>query len=389
MTDCLEVHYFKVSSLRGQKMRNNLIEAYVRLLMETSNPTKPLWNQKQIEAGWNVNDGCMLKALLEFYRVTKNQLYLDYVVAYTNTVIQEDGSIPSLKIENYSLDDFSESRILFDLYEFTNDEKYKNAIEYSYEQLLNQPRTYEGAFWHKARCPHQMWLDDLFMGQVFNMRYETKMNQGSNYSDIQLQYEIAHKQMYDAKTGLYHHAYDASKNAFWCDKETGLSLGYHLRACGWFVMSLVEVLANINPTTENIGFYQRLLSEAIVGLLAYQDPKTKLFYNVPNQPNKKGNYLECSGSAMIAYTLMKGARLKLLPDECHAMGAGIFKSICEHFLVLDQAEIHLTGICSSNSLGGNALANDGSFDYYCSLPVISDDARGVGPFLLAYLEMIR
>lgn len=32
---------------------------------------------------------------------------------------------------------------------------------------------------------------------------------------------------------------------------------------------------------------------------------------------------------------------------------------------------------------------DGSFEYYMSEPVVSDDAKGVGPFLLAYTEMRR
>ncbi len=372
---------------------NELIENYVKRLMKESTPLLPVWNVErlrgQIDPGWNYIDGCMLKALLEFYRVKKDQAFLDYVVSYANHFITEDGTIPTLHIERYSLDDLSESRILFDLYDFTNEEKYAKAIEYSYEQILNQPRTYEGAFWHKARYPHQLWLDSLFMGEVFYMRYETKLNQCQNYADIKAQYEIAYKHMYNPKTGLYYHAYDASKNSFWCDKETGLSKGYWLRACGWYVMSLVEVLANIAPMDDSISFYQRLLSEAIVGLLQYQDPKTRLFYNVPNEPKREGNYLECSGSAMIAYTLLKGARLKVLPDECHSIGAAIFQSICENFLKIENGKPTLTGICLSAGLGGHSLSNDGSFEYYCQEPVVNDDAKGSAAFLLAYLEMIR
>ncbi len=31
----------------------------------------------------------------------------------------------------------------------------------------------------------------------------------------------------------------------------------------------------------------------------------------------------------------------------------------------------------------------GTYDYYMSEPVVKDDAKGVGPFLLAYTEMRR
>ena len=31
----------------------------------------------------------------------------------------------------------------------------------------------------------------------------------------------------------------------------------------------------------------------------------------------------------------------------------------------------------------------GTYDYYMSEPVVEDDAKGVGPFLLAYTELLR
>lgn len=32
---------------------------------------------------------------------------------------------------------------------------------------------------------------------------------------------------------------------------------------------------------------------------------------------------------------------------------------------------------------------DGTYEYYMSEPVVEDDAKGVGPFLLAYTEIRR
>jgi unsaturated rhamnogalacturonyl hydrolase len=48
----------------------------------------------------------------------------------------------------------------------------------------------------------------------------------------------------------------------------------------------------------------------------------------------------------------------------------------------------LGGICLVAGLGGKEM-RDGSYDYYMSEPIVKDDAKGVGPFLLAYTEMLR
>ena len=48
----------------------------------------------------------------------------------------------------------------------------------------------------------------------------------------------------------------------------------------------------------------------------------------------------------------------------------------------------LGGICLVAGLGGNAR-RPGTYDYYMSEPIVEDDAKGVGPFLLAYTELLR
>ena len=47
----------------------------------------------------------------------------------------------------------------------------------------------------------------------------------------------------------------------------------------------------------------------------------------------------------------------------------------------------LGGICLVAGLGPENKPNrDGSFDYYMSEQIVEDDAKGVGPFVLAYNE---
>ena len=58
------------------------------------------------------------------------------------------------------------------------------------------------------------------------------------------------------------------------------------------------------------------------------------------------------------------------------------------FLTDENGNLHLYGICLVAGLGG-ANRRPGNYDYYMSDPVVKDDAKGVGPFLLAYTEMLR
>lgn len=370
---------------------NKLIENYIKKLMEDSIPFNPLWNVEILrgkEPSWNYIDGCMMIALLELYKIRKDLKYLNFVINYVDYFINEDGTIKGYDPKNYSLDDMSESRILFDLYKYTKNEKYMRAIKYTYTQIFNQPRNYLGNFWHKPRHPHQIWLDGLFMAMPFYMRYETEINNKLNYTDIHHQYENVHKYMYNKKMKLYYHGLDPSRTIFWADKQTGLSKGYWLRATGWFIISLIDVIDYMDKTNSDFKFYKKLFKEALDGILKYQDKESKMFYQVPEQGSRVGNYLETSGSAMISYAILKGVRLNILNKKYKQIGIDIFNGITNKYLKEENSTIRLDGICLLAGLG-NDKKRDGSFEYYISEPIVSNDAKGVAPYLLAYIETIR
>lgn len=56
---------------------NAILDRYIQQLMETSTPEAPAWNIEKIRAGkkntWNYIDGCMIKALIELYGITKDE----------------------------------------------------------------------------------------------------------------------------------------------------------------------------------------------------------------------------------------------------------------------------------------------------------------------------
>ena len=372
----------------------NQIERYVERIMAESAPDKPLWNIEKIKEGkingWNYIDGCMMIALLNLHRITGENRYYEFAENFLDYYVFEDGSLRGFKEEDYNLDNICEGQVLFDVYRISGKEKYRKAIDTLYGQILRQPRTHEGNFWHKAIYPNQVWLDGLYMAQVFYTRYTTEFENCGNYEDIRTQFRNVRQRMYDEKTGLYRHGYDASKTAFWAG-ENGCSQNPWLRSLGWFSAALIDVTAQLMP--EHADFKNEMVSiaqELARNLLAYIDKESGMLWQVPNQVGREGNYPETSGSAMVAYFYLKGARLGILDKSYAKVGADIFHSICQRYLTETDGKLNLGGICLVAGLGPeNNRRRDGSYEYYISEPIVENDAKGLAPFLLCYTELIQ
>jgi len=368
------------------------IDSYVLGLIEKSSPEKTAWNIERARqdkpASWNYIDGCMLTALLEMSRILGDSRYADFVEMFVDSFIGGDGAIRTFESDKQTLDDINEGRVLFPLYEMTGKEKYRLAAENLRKALDNQPRTHQGSWWHKAIYPNQVWLDGIYMAQVFSALYEKHFGQG-DYSDIISQLRIVRAHMFDEGKRLYYHGYDASRSAFWADKETGLSQSFWLRAMGWYAIALAD-LAEILPQGAEQSEVAALLSEMLQGVAAYADEATGMYWQVVDQAGREGNYLETSGSSMIAYAMLKAARLGILPKEYAAKGQKTFDGIVKTYLTFHDEGIDLGGICLVAGLGPeNNRRRDGSYGYYISEPIVTNDAKGVAPLVLAYTEIRR
>lgn len=369
------------------------IESYIERLIDGSSPDRPLWNIEKIKLGkppaWNYIDGCMITALLSAAEITGDKKYSDFAEKFINYYISDDGSIRGYTIDNFNLDDINEGRVLFDLYSATGKEKYKNAILLLREQLEKQPRTITGSFWHKKIYPHQVWLDGIYMAQVFYVRFQQEFGGGS-ITDTMHQIRNVRQYMFDEDKKLLYHGLDCSKSIFWADKKTGLSSSFWLRAIGWFTVALADIIGYLDDGADRdeiCGIFR----EVIAGIEQYADPETGMYWQVVDQGGREGNYLETSGSSMIAYAMMKGARLGVLDKKYAQQGRKTFDGICEKYLKFDDnGELNLGGICLMAGLGPDGdRRRDGSFEYYISEPVVENDAKGVAPFVLCYTEVKR
>ena len=368
------------------------IDAYVLRLIRESSPQRTIWNVERIRQGkpasWNYIDGCMMTALLAMSDITGEAQYFDFAEHFIDDFVAEDGSIRSYEPEKFNLDDINEGRVLFSLLEKTGKEKYRKAAALLRRQLEQQHRTYEGNFWHKAIYPNQVWLDGIYMAQPFYALYEKHLGSG-DFRDTVSQIETVRSRMFDEEKHLYYHGYDASRSAFWADPVTGRSKNFWLRSIGWFAVALADLL-EILPEGEDREKLGKIFAELMEGAARYADEETGLYWQVVDQGGREGNYLETSGSSMLAYAMLKGVRLGALDKEYAAKGQKTFRGIVEKYLSFTDGDLNLGGICLVAGLGPETnRRRDGSYEYYISEPVVANDAKGVAPFLLCYTEIKR
>ena len=281
------------------------IDAYIDRLISGSSPEAPLWNIESIKGGksphWNYIDGCMITSLLEIGRITGDSKYFNFAESFIDYYVRADGTILGYEMEKFNLDDVNEGRVLFELYSKTGKQKYLRAIHLQAEHLRRQPRTNTGNFWHKAIYPNQIWLDGLYMAQVFATLHARELG-GRDYSDVLMQIKNVAKYMRDPVSGLYYHGLDCSRTVFWADAETGLSRNFWLRSIGWFTVALVDII-EICTDAEVVEEISEIFRDLIASLLPYRDSESGMYWQVVDRPGDPGNYLETSGSCMIAYAM--------------------------------------------------------------------------------------
>lgn len=372
-------------------MDYSIIDKYIDRLINETKPEAPIWNIENIRQGkepaWNYIDGCMMTSLYTIYKQSGDKKYLNFIDEFVDYYVFDDGSIRGYKLETYNLDNLNEGRILFDLYRETGKEKYRKAIDLLHRQIVEQPRTEYGNFWHKAIYPNQVWLDGMYMSEVFYTRYVAEF--GGDFSEIVKQFKSVFDHMYDKQKRLYYHGWDCSKQAFWADKQTGLSKNFWLRSIGWYCVALTDVLSYLpEGETETKAELGKIFKETIEGLEQYIDPETNMFWQVVDHIGREGNYAETSGSSMLAYAMLKGARLGYIDKRFAKVGEQVFNGICGKYLKETDGKLNLGGICLVAGLGPETnRRRDGSYEYYISEPVVENDAKGTGPFVMAYTEI--
>lgn len=347
--------------------------------------TPRLHEEKGHQGKWSYDYGVVLKGFELLWKQTGERKYFQYVQDNMDHFVQED-EIRGYRVDEYNIDHINNGKLLFPLYRETGLEKYRRAADLLRQQLLAHPRTSEGAFWHKQIYPYQIWLDGLYMGAPFYLEYLLTFEDGQGLDDVTKQFILCEKHTKDAATGLLYHAWDEKRAQPWCDPETGLSPNFWGRSMGWFVMALADVLELLPKEHKDYKELVRIYRDALTALRSYQDQGSGVWYQVVNQGGRKGNYLEASASSMIVYAMAKGRRLGLLDDSWdEALDRGFHGLITEFVLETKEGWVNLNKNCMVAGLGG-ADQRDGTYAYYISEPIITNDQKGLGAFLQACAE---
>jgi unsaturated rhamnogalacturonyl hydrolase len=336
---------------------------------------------------WNYELGTLLDGMDAMWYNSADRTYYQYIKQSVDQFVTPDGRILTYDPSAYSLDNVLLGRQLLLLYRVTQDKKYYTAATALRQQLVSQPTNASGGFWHKQIYPEQMWLDGLYMAEPFFAEYASVSQQTQDFAEITKQFVLVEQHMRDPETGLLYHGWDESKQQSWANKTTGNSSSFWARGMGWYMMALVDSLPYYPESDPGRAQLLAILNRTAEAVARYQDPETGLWYQVLDKPGVQGNYFESSASCMFTYALARGVRLGYLPQRYAENAARSWQGIQKQFVQKNSdGTLTLTGTVKAIGLGG-AYHRDGSYSYYVSSPVVSNDPKGIGAYLLAGSEM--
>ncbi len=356
---------------------------------------------------WSYVMGIELEAMLDTYLRYGGEDILHYCREYTDTMINARGEIRSYRLEDYNLDQIRTGHFVACMYRLHPERKNLLALQTLMRQLKKQPRTEQDkVFWHKAIYSYQVWLDGIFMGLPFYTMVARDLYKAKAVrticDDAVDQICATYRRTFDPATGLNRHAWDETKEMFWADPVTGQTQHCWGRAQGWFSMALIELLDALPTDYARRAEVIDLLQRDLDAVIRWQDRESGVWYQVMDAPGRTGNYLESTCSSMFAYVLLKAFNKGYLGEKYRDAGIRAYKGILRHFVrVNDDQTLSLTHCCQVAGLGPGVSASvlkaapqvkenrrrDGSFGYYISEPVRDNDAKGVGPFIWASLEI--
>ena len=367
------------------------------IMKPTSSQKINTWSARMVEStlqryiqkdfSWNYDHGLQVLAIQKAGETTGEERYLKFVADWIDHFIQPDGTIRTYRLEEYNVDLVNSGKLLFGAYERTDAARYRKAIETLREQMRTHPRNNAKGFWHKKIYPYQMWLDGIYMTGPFLSEYAMRFNEPETFDDVTYQITLIERHTRDPKTGLLYHAWDESKQQRWCDPETGLSKYFWGRAVGWFVMAIVDVLDHLPRNHARRPELIAVLDKIAAAVVKVQDKGTGLWYQILDLPEREGNYLEASASTMFVYAFAKGVRNGYLAQDYLLSARRGYHGLLQNLIKIDpQGLLTLEKVCGGAGLGGEPY-RDGSFEYYVTEKIIPNDPKGVGPFILAALEM--
>jgi rhamnogalacturonyl hydrolase YesR len=336
-------------------------------------------------SGWTYTTGLLMQSMDDLSAAVGDRRFADYARRTIDSYLTADGTILTFDAGEFNIDSINSGKMLQRLWSRDPNPRYRAAIGALAAQLANHPRTSEGAFWHKQRYPHQLWLDGVYMGMPFLAGVGVMDGDAHKVEEAVREFTIARSHLRDPRSGLYYHAWDEAKAQSWADPQTGRSRFFWGRALGWFAMALVDILDVIPPEKSELRApLLEMIPELADSLVRHQDA-TGVWFEILDMPGEPGNYREASASAMFTYFLAKAINKDYLSASFEPAALKAYAGLVDEFVsVHADGSFHLTNVCE---VGGLGYGRDGSYRYYMSERVIDNDPKGLGPAIMAGLQV--
>ncbi len=287
---------------------------------------------------WTYVNGYLLDGFDKLYRASGDRRYFEYLKRYADSFVDGEGRIglrdakgvfQELRFE--AVDDILTGTILVDLYEHTKDERYRTAAGRIRKAFDDYPRNSDGGFWHGRSLPGEMWIDGVFMGQLFLARYGQASGDGPYcFDEVVRQITVFAGHCRKGDSGLYYHAWAArpelatvvgdhrpARETLWADPKTGLSSEVWSEGLGWYALLLADTLAALPPEHPRRAEVVDIFTRLAEGLRRTQDPESGRWFQVVDKGNRGDNWTDTSGSAMFTYAIRKGIDLGLLDRKVY------------------------------------------------------------------------
>lgn len=256
--------------------------------------------------------GYMFEAMDRLYLRTGDKRYLDFMKAYIDNFVDEEGNYKGDRLTN--LDNFMTGASFCTLYARTGEEKYKKAALDILSHVADYPSS-DGQFWHGNKSPN-MWVDGVFMMQMFLIRHAEHVGEKDYCLDTACRNIIAAARHLQREDGLMLHAWTTEpEKADWADKSTGLSPEVWSEGMGWYSLVVPELLSVLPKDHKDyktiLGIYKKMSA----GLKKYQDPDTGGWFMVVDKPANPLNFIDPSGTGMFTYSIKRGIDLGLLSEK--------------------------------------------------------------------------
>jgi len=350
----------------------------------------PDYSQAYFNA-WTYVNGYALCAFERLYDDTGDRRYFDYIQRYVDQFVDEDGRFRDSvvnskgarqKIRFTNLDNMMTGNTLVMLYERTGDRRYRTAAMTIRRALDNYPRNSDGGFWHATSMHGQMWIDGIFMGQMFLTRFGKSVGDTDYaFGEAARQIELYDRRAHKGVSGLHYHGlYEpghGERKCRWADPATGLSPEVWSEGEGWYALVVVETLAVLPADHPRRLAVEQIFRRLADGLKRTQEAATGRWYQIVDRGDRSDNWTDTSGSAMFTCALQRGIDLGLLDERVFApIVARGYTGITANAMINERGLVDIESAC-------DGLGVQGDYDHYIHYQQKLNAKEAVAGFLWA------